>query len=829
MKLIIATLAVFAAAAYLTSQSADPRQKVGPLPDGRFLLSTGYILQPAGKQIPLDTLPMSSALSPDGKFLLILNGGYKPPSISVMSVADEKEIARVPVEDGWLGLAFAPGGKTVYVGGGSRAAVFEFQFAEGQLTPGRRFEVTPQAERVHQDFTGDVAVSPDGRLIYVAQLYRDAIAVINPQSGRVIERYKTGRRPYRILFHPDGKSFFVSGWADGSVYHHNAADGSVLKRIPLGPHTTDMVWSDRKVELEEGEEAPGWVARIFVTASNTNSVHVLGVTASNDVSLIENINVATTPRRPLGMTPSALAFSPDRSRLFVVCSDENAVAVADVSHKRTRVMGFIPTGWYPTAARSLPDGRLVILNGRGLRSFPNPGGPQPLRRAAPVHGGTPVVEYVGRMQTGTASLIPPFDEEKLEEYTRTVLSNSPYRDALLEHVETGEGNPIPTRPGLPSPIEHVVYIVKENRTYDQVLGDLGRGNGDPSLTLFHAATTPNHRKLANEFVLLDNFYVNSDVSADGHNWVTAAIAPDYAQKMWPNSYAGRRRFYDYEGHEPANSPPAGYLWTNVLAAGHTMRNYGYFVTNRPLAEVTGGEHVASIRDPALAPVTSRTFRGFDMDYPDVDRAKAFLAELAGFEKAGRLPRFMVLRLGSDHTSGTTPGKIAPLSAMADNDYAMGMVVEALTKSRFWPKLAIFIIEDDAQNGPDHVDSHRSPAFVVSPYVRRGAIDSTMYNQTSVLRTMELILGLRPMTHYDAGARPMSTVFQSKPELRPYTAAPPQHPLDERNPPASPTAARSLQLDFSDADRIDDDELNDILWRAIRKTEPPAPVRSFFAH
>jgi hypothetical protein len=375
----------------------------------------------------------------------------------------------------------------------------------------------------------------------------------------------------------------------------------------------------------------------------------------------------------------------------------------------------------------------------------------------------------------------------------------------------------------------VVYIVKENRTYDQVFGDLGRGNGDPSLTLFTAATTPNHRKLANEFVLLDNFYVNSDVSADGHNWVTAAIAPAYAQRMWPNSYGGRRRHYDYEGGEPANSPPAGYIWTNILAAGLTMRNYGYQVTNRPLAQVTAGDHVAALRDPALIPVTSRTFRGFDMDYPDVDRAKAFLAELAAFEKAGQLPRFMVLRLGNDHTSGTTPGKIAPLSAMADNDYALGLVVEGLTKSPFWPKLAVFVIQDDAQNGPDHVDSHRSPAFVISPYVRRGVIDSTMYNQTSVLRTMELILGLRPMTHFDAGARPMSTVFQAKPDLRPYTAAAPRHPLDERNPPASPTAARSQQLDFAEADMIDDDELNDILWRAIRKTEPPTPVRSFFAH
>jgi YVTN family beta-propeller protein len=313
MKLLIATLGLLGAAAYLTSQAVDPRQAVGPLPDGRFLLSTGYTLQPAGKQIPLDTLPMSTALSPDGKYLLILNGGYNPPSITVLSTADEKEIARVPVEDGWLGLSFAPGGKMVYVGGGSRASVFEFEFADGKLTPARRFEVTPQAERVHQDFTGDVALSPDGRLIYVAQLYRDTIAVINPQSGRVIDRFKTGRRPYRILFHPDGKSFFVSSWADGSVFHHNAADGSLLKRIPVGPQTTDMVWSDRKVEVEQSEEAPNWAARIFVTASNSNSVHVLSISEGSDIQSVETINVALTPRHPVGMTPSSLALSADQS------------------------------------------------------------------------------------------------------------------------------------------------------------------------------------------------------------------------------------------------------------------------------------------------------------------------------------------------------------------------------------------------------------------------------------------------------------------------------------------------------------------------------------
>jgi hypothetical protein len=258
-----------------------------------------------------------------------------------------------------------------------------------------------------------------------------------------------------------------------------------------------------------------------------------------------------------------------------------------------------------------------------------------------------------------------------------------------------------------------------------------------------------------------------------------------------------------------------------------MRNYGYFVTNL-VKPAPDGTQVAAVRDPVLAPVTNMKFRGFDLEYLDIDRAKVFLEDLAQFEQAGTMPKLIIMRLGNDHTSGTSAGKIAPLAAMADNDAAFGMVVEAVSKSKFWPKTAIFVLEDDAQNGPDHVDSHRSVAYVLSPWVQRGIIDSTMYNTTSMLRTMELILGLRPMTMFDAGARPMWPPFQPKPDLRPYTAEKARRPLDERNAAANPTAARSARLDLSEADRIDDDELNDILWRAIRGTTPPPPVRSFFS-
>jgi YVTN family beta-propeller protein len=770
-KPAVAFLIFVVVAVMLCSQPVHV-ERVGPVAGGGFLLNSGWILRPAGKQIPLSTFPLSCAPSADGKFLLVMNAGYEPPSISVLDTVQSKEVSRVPVPDAWLGLTFSPRGDLVYVGGGSRASVFEFSFRDGVLRATRTFAVVPESKRTYKDFIGDVAVSSDGRLIYAADLFNNSIVVINPQSGRVIERFKTGRRPYRILFHPDGKSFFVTCWADGMLLHQQAADGKIIATVPLAPHPTDMVWRPGFPQTEENQEHR-YVARIFVAAANTNTVRVVGVTEGNNLEPLEAINVAFTSAHPLGMTPSALALSPDRQKLFVACSDANAVAVIEVSEQPSRVAGFIPTGWYPTAVCSLADGRLVVLNGKGVRSFPNPKGPNPLT-------GNGTAQYVARIQQGTASFIDAFEQQELEQYTKMVLRNSLYHTQLLEDAGVPAGNPIPANPGQASPIEHVVYVVKENRTYDQVFGDMKEGDSDPSLVQFPERVTPNHHKLAREFVLLDNFYVNAEVSADGLYWAMAAIAPDYVQKLWPNRCARHQDHQDFFGEEPAATPPAWYIWTNARAAGISMRNYGYWVTNK-VKLGSDGVQVESVNDPVLRPITNLRYRGFDTDYPDVERAKVFLNDLGDFEKSGQMPRLLLVRLGNDHTSGRAPGKISPVSAMADNDYALGMIVEGVSKSRFWPKTAIFVMEDNAQDGPDHVDSHRSVALVISPYVRRHTVDRTMYNTVSVLRTMELILGLRPMTHFDAAARPMSTFFQPVPELKPYFAELPGVSLTERNP------------------------------------------------
>jgi len=669
--------------------------------DGGTLLASGWRLRPAGVETPLSTLPMSAAVSPDGKYVLVLNGGLEPPSISVLEAATGRETSRTPVADAWLGLAFSPKGDRVYVGGGSQSAVFEFNFSAGALAPARTFPVVPKDKRTARDFIGDVTFDPAGHLLYAADLFRDSIVVINPQSGTVTERFATGRRPYRLLFHPDGKSLFVSSWADGAVYRHETSNGALIDKIRLGAHPTDMVWRTGQPSDEASPAKPSWVARLFVAAANTNNVYVVGVTEAQDLAVIETINVSMTAWQPAGMTPSALALTPDGNRLYIACSDANAIAVADVSQAFSRPMGFIPTGRYPTAVRVLAGNRLVVLNGLG----------------------------------DSASFLAAPDEEQLAAYSETVLENTPYRDTMLEDAGTGANSPIPARPGDPSPIAHVVYIVTE-------------GGADRT-----EQSAPNRAKLAREFASLEDFHALGDGVAAGQSWSTAAIVSDFVQKMAPNRARLHMDDGEFEGVEPAAVPPSGYLWTNAGMAGVTLRNYGYFVSNRPANEVAGGIQIQAVRDPVLNQGTDPHYRGFDPAYPDVDRARAFLADLAAFDKAGRMPQLMILRLAND---GVPAG-------VTDNDAALGTIVEGISHSSAWPSTAIFIVDAGGKN--------RLPALIVSPYVKRGAADHTASSTLSVLRTLELILGLRPITTFDAGAPPLAPIFQNQPDPRHYQAVP----------------------------------------------------------
>jgi DNA-binding beta-propeller fold protein YncE len=811
----------------LTSQAAPEQEHVGPLPDGGFLLNSGWTLRPVGEQVPVDTFPMSTAVSRNGKFLLVMNAGYNPPSISVIDIAHQKEVSRFRIADAFLGLTMSPVADKVYVGGGATGKVFELNVDPntGALSDSRVFDVAAKGAMI-----GDVAVTYDAHILYATDLYTDQIAVVNLETGALISMFKTGKRPYKLLLPPGGEHLLVTAWGEGSIYEHSATSGELIRKVRVGPHPTDMVWLNRASPTEDGG-ASTFIARLFVTASNTNNAYSFGESGDGQFTQLETINLSLTPLQPVGMTPTALSLNANGTRLYAVCSDGNTVAAVDITARVSRVLGFIPTGWYPTAVRVSADGDLMILNGKGLGSHPNPHGPNPSIRPAPVHQGTeapPQIQYVGHIQTGTVQFVPEPTPNKLLELTDTVRKNSAYDDSLIYGPPDSQKTAFFEKTDThPSPIRHVIYVIKENRTYDQVLGDISKGNGDAALNLFGEKYTPNLHKLAETYILYDNFYENADVSAEGHNWANAAIAPDYTVKLWPSEYGHRSKIYDFEGTESANTPPAGYLWNNAMQAGVSVRDYGEWTQNFPIKQVVGGMQIEKVNDASLKPYVDMKYRGWDLDYLDSEREKEFAREWKQFDTDGNAPAISIVRMGNDHTKGMSPGALTPFAYNADNDYGVGLLVDTVSHSKLWATTAIFVIEDDSQNGPDHVDSHRAPVYVISPYTKRAIVDSTMYNQTSVLRTMELIVGLRPMTQFDAAAHPMFNTFSDTADTTPYDAIAPKVSLTDRNPGHTPEAAESAKMNFREADLVDDDDLTAVLWHGIKHTNPPPPTSSVF--
>jgi hypothetical protein len=378
--------------------------------------------------------------------------------------------------------------------------------------------------------------------------------------------------------------------------------------------------------------------------------------------------------------------------------------------------------------------------------------------------------------------------------------------------------------GGSSPIKHVFYIIKENRTYDQVFGDMKGGNGEPGLCLFPEFVTPNHHALAREFVLLDNLYCNAEVSADGHNWSMGAYATDYVEKSWPTSYGGRGGEYEFEGGYPTVYPSNGYLWDNCKRNRVTYRTYGEWVENPSRS----GDSARALM-PSLEGHVAPFYRSWDLNYSDVERAKEFIREFDAYEKNGQLPQLLIIKLPNDHTEGTRKGSLTPRAFVAQNDLALGMIVERISRSNYWKESAIFAIEDDAQNGPDHVDAHRTVALVVSPWTKRGFVDSELYSTTSIVRTMGLILGLPPLSQFDASSTPMYNSFAHSPDLRPFACRPAKVNLLERNADGAYGQRRSEGLDFSAEDRIPDVEFSEIIWHSIKGEDVPMPppVRSAF--
>lgn len=828
-----------------TGESVMPvRALPGLRDDGSVLLPNQWSLTPAGEQVELGDFPVNIAMHPKGRFAAVLHCGVSKHEIVVVDVETGKVVSRTPVVEAFYGLAFAHDGGRIFCSGASQEGVRSFVFADGQLTDG---ELIPLRDAKEKGIPCGLAVSADDQRMYVANVWGQTVGALDLREKKVIfdlkltaaaptivvppaqpvdddtaaatKRAEAARAksmadapfPYACALDEQRARLYVSLWAQAAIAVIDLKTRTVVSTVPVEDHPNEVLL-----------DASG--RTLYVANANRNTVSVIDI-ASGQVR--ETLLASLYPDLPPGTTPNGLALSPDGTLLFVANANINTVAVFDVSEAgKSRSLGFIPTGWYPTSVRVTPDGRrLLIANGKGSKSQANPEGPQPGIKA------TGKVQYIGSLMTGSLSIVDLPKREKLEEQLKTwsvqVRRNSPLRQDLSVTGKRSADNPIPLKPGDPSPIKYCIYVVKENRTYDQVLGDIPEGNGNAALCLFPEKVTPNHHRLAREFVLLDNFYVDAEVSADGHEWTMGAYATDFVEKSWPLAYGHNKSgkfLYPSEGKFMVAYPSSGYLWDHAKAAGISYRSYGEFVENAKNPNDPCTTRVKSL-EGHFAP----RFRSFDMDYPDAKRVDAYLDELKRFEMEGEMPRLQVVRLPNDHTEGTVVGKPTPTAHLAENDLAFGRFVEAVSHSRFWAQTAIFVLEDDAQNGPDHVDAHRSIAFVISPYTRRHSVDSTMYSTSSMLRSIELILGMPPMTQFDAAATPMFGAFTATPDLTPYTALPAGVDLEQKNEKTAWGAKESSHMDFAKEDATDDLMLNRVIWHSVRGADVPmpAPVRAAF--
>jgi len=793
-------------------------QRPGPQGQGVTLLPNGWRIAPTGRSIHVGDFPMSMILAADGRHLIISNNGWSKPSLTVVDVAQQFVKARVPVDHAWLGLAWNPDGRRLYSSGAAENTVNEFSFEKGELKGAGHFVLGRPAVQLPAGttdfggtgFIGGLAVDKTGGQLYAVHTLGRAISRIDVPTGQVRVTVDLPAEPYTTVLSQDGSTVYVSLWGGAKVLALDPVTLAVRAEVAVGEHPNAMALT------RDGK-------RLFVACANTNKVWAVDLPS---LTAREQISVALFPDAPVGTTPNALAVSPDGQTLAVANADNNTVALVDIAKPGdSEVEGFIPTGWYPTAVLFSPDGRqLYVLSGKGLTGQANPRGPSP---ASPGSDG----QYAGALMQGAVSFIDMPDAEALKALTQTSYQVTPYSDATRLRPSAPSGaSPIPKVVGELSPITHVFYVIRENRTYDQVLGDLPKGNGDPTLTLFGDDTTPNAHALAREFVLFDNFYVDAEVSYDGHAFSTAAYATDVVEKLWPTNYGRRGAGYLSEGgwgdrnaYGNLSAPPDGYLWDFAARAGVSVRSYGEFAD----WDKRGGTVTATV--PGLVGKVHPAYPPYDLSIPDNTRVDVWLDEFRRFERDGGLPQLNIIRLGNDHTSGTRPGSKTPRAMVAENDLALGRLVEAISDSRFWPQSAIFVLEDDAQNGPDHVDSHRSVALVVSPYTKRGHLDSTLYTTSGMLRTMELILGLPPMSQYDAAATPMYDAFQMAPTLPPYQHRPARISLDEINGADAYGAAASMAMNFDEADMTPEYELNEIVWRSVRgrNSRMPPPVRAAF--
>ena len=865
--LILALPQAIAAESSALRSQFDSHEAVARQPGGRIVTPVNQVLTPVGQQVDLPEMrPQALALSPDGQILVTsgkraevvvvspLTGNILQklalPSEEATDLADPVSTHILkPDEKGQLsytGLVFSPDGTRLYLAN-VNGSIKVFEVSKEHRLTGLGSIPLPSANAVGRkaDIPSGIAVSADGKRIYVVLNLSNQLAELDAATGRVLRLWPTGVAPYDVVL--AGRKAYVSNWggrrpAAGSVT--GPAGHSTLVRVD----PKRFIASEGSVSVLDLQNAgpnaeflvglhPSAMAlspnRRYLVVANAASDTLSVVDTRND-KVIEAIWTRQNPGDLFGASPNALAFDRSGQTLFVCNGTQNAVAVINFAPGKSKLLGLIPVGWFPGAiVYDAPRERIYVANIKGI-------GPGEPRKS----DGRP--KFNSHQYYGSLSLLAQPNTKELPALTGQALANMRFpllAQAALRPRAGQPPRPVPERVGEPSVFKHVVYIIKENRTYDQVLGDVTQGNGDPELCVFGDLITPNQHKLVREFTLLDNTYCSSILSADGHEWATTAFATDYMEK----SFAGFPRSYP-DGMEDADVDalaysPAGFIWDDALAHGKTLRDYGEFAITRKswvdttkkgepgfmdhYREFLGGTHTINLySEPAvesLRPYLATNTVGWDLTVPDIFRAAQFIKDLKQFEAHGDFPNLLIICLPNDHTSGTDPGRPTPAASVADNDLAFGQIVDAISHSRFWKETCILAIEDDPQAGWDHVSGYRTTAYVASPYTKRAAVVGTQYNHTSILRTIELMLGLPPLNQMDATATPMFDCFTNTPDLTPFTALVNNIPLEQLNPPAKKVsnallrheAYVSSRLPLSKPDQCPEGTLNRILWHAMK--------------
>ncbi len=872
-----ALLALISASGRAADDGPDITATVGRSDGDTTVLPVNQIVTPVGLQVELPGLrPQVLALSPDGRMLatsgktneiVLLDPGsgevlgrVRPPADDALRPAGDDDSDRNLKPDGqaiqsYTGLVFAPDGRRLYMSN-VHGSVKVFAVRDATVVPSYSIQLPPaNAPERARDIPSGLAVSADGSRLYVCGNLSNRLFEIDAATGDVLRTFDVGVAPYDVIL--VGDRAFVSNWG-GRRPGPNDLTGPAGKGTRVRVDPVRHIASEGTVSVVDLKTAQ--LREVFVglhasaLAVAPDGRHVVCANSAGDTLSILNaatgdvVDTAWTKRTPAdlyGAMPNALAFSPDGERLYVCNGAQNAVAVMAWEPEEkggTKLLGLIPVGWHPGAVVvDLARQRLAVANIKGLPVKPKPRGASEGFNSHHYHGSVSILPI-----PGDNDLLP------LSERVARNMRGGAIRDALAPPRPGQPPRVIPERIGEPSLIEHVVYVIKENRTYDQVLGDMPQGNGRPELCIFGAEITPNQHALASEFVLLDNAYCCGILSADGHNWSTSAVATNYLER----SFAGFPRSYP-DGMEDADTDaiawsPAGFLWDSAIKHGKTIRNYGEFMMPRVRwRDATrpgrpdfaacfagwragpGAGEVTFASEPAiesLRPCSPLDCVGWDMSVPDQFRADFILRELADYERQGSYPNLVIICLPQDHTSGTDPRCPTPAACVADNDLAFGRIVEALSKSRFWPKMAIFAIEDDPQDGWDHVSGYRTTVYVAGPHVKRGATVSTRYNTTSILRTIAQILGMPPLNQFDASATPMTDCFTDVADPTPFVARPATVPLDQMNadpkaildPVLKAGALASAAMNFREVDKAPEDALNRVLWHAMKGSAAPYP-------